>query len=122
MLQKSCVEKFPDREYKEERKNLDGSDTYWCPMCKKYLPRSLFYKQTIKKHGISSTCKECLKEQKFIRGKSKRPISRFDKIDRYSLDGFIFYFSKRIFLFQETFKTEYSTESATKIFNEMKGK
>jgi hypothetical protein len=122
MIPKYCVEKFQDREYKKERKNPDGSDTYWCPMCKKYLSRGMFHKHTLKKYGISSACKECLKDQKYMRSKSKRPRSRLDKTDRYSLDGFIFYFSKRTFLFKEIFRVEYSTESATKIFNEMKGK
>ena len=122
MLKKSCVKKFLDREYKEERKNLDGSDTYWCPMCKKYLPRNMFHKHAIKKYGISSVCKEDLKDQKIMRSNPKRPRSRFDKIDRNSIEGFIKYFSKRPFLFRETFGVEYSTESATKIFNDMKGK
>ena len=122
MFQKSCAKKFPDREYKEERKNPDGSDTYWCPMCKNYLPRSMYHKHAIKKYGLSSVCKECLKDQKYMRNKSKRPRSRLDKTDRYSLNGFMLYFSKRPFLFRETFRVEYSTESATKIFNDMKGK
>ncbi len=122
MFQKSCAKKFPDREYKEERKNPDGSDTYWCPMCKKYLPRNMFHKHAIKKYGISSVCKEDLKDQKIMRNKSKRPRSRFDKTDRNNIEGFIKYFSKRPFLFRETFRVDYSTESATKIFNDMKGK
>lgn len=122
MFQKSCVKKFPDREYKEERKNPNGSDTYWCPMCKKYLPRNMFHKHAVKKYGISSVCKEDLKDQKIMRNKSKRPRSRFDKTDRNNIEGFIKYFSKRPFLFRETFRVDYSTESATNVFNGMKGK
>lgn len=122
MFQKSCAKKFPDREYKEERKNPDGSDTYWCPMCKNYLPRSMYHKHNIRAYQITSVCKECLKDQKYARSKSKRPRSRFDKTDRNNIEGFIKYFSKRPFLFRETFRVDYSTESATKIFNDMKGK
>jgi hypothetical protein len=35
---------FPEREYKKEKQNPDGSETYWCPVCKNYLEPELFFR------------------------------------------------------------------------------
>jgi len=32
---------------------------FWCPTCRKYLEKDLFYSSSVDKNGISSNCKKC---------------------------------------------------------------
>lgn len=105
---------FPEREYKKEKQNPDGSETYWCPVCKNYLEPELFFRHYRKKHGISSTCRGCTTGIKH----KKTPLKRrkLDYMGRSNVNGFVKYFSERKYLFKDVFHVEYTEETAIEKF------
>lgn len=107
-----------------DRKNPDGSDTYWCPACRLYLPPDMFHYHHAKKYNLASICKQSIiarLEQQKKGVVKKRPLRKckLDRVDRGSIDGFKKYYSQRTFLFKDIYGIEYSEGSAVDVFNEL---
>lgn len=102
---------------------INENNEYWCPSCKKYLPKDKFHSNKSRKFGIDSLCASCINERKrkirhaaIVGSGSAKKTIKLEFMERGNIKNFTYYFSQRKYHFKEIFQLDFTPENAKKAF------